>query len=118
MATISRVCTKDYKFHNTAVTVEKGTFVLIPALGLHHDPEYWPNSKKWDPDRFSEENKDNIRPFTYLPFGEGPRNCIGERNFWINKSTKKIDKIVKRVLEVTKIYVFLRRNHTMKFFVL
>ncbi|XP_018569720.1 probable cytochrome P450 6a13 [Anoplophora glabripennis] len=79
VATITRVCTKSHKLQDTGVTVEKGTTVLIPALGLHHDPEYWPDPEKWDPDRFSNENKDNRRPFTYLPFGEGPRNCIGLR---------------------------------------
>ncbi|KAJ8911310.1 hypothetical protein NQ315_017004 [Exocentrus adspersus] len=79
VSTITRVCTQDYKFKNTDVTAEKGLHVQIPVLGLQHDPEYWPDPTRFDPDRFSDENKESRRPFTYLPFGEGPRNCIGLR---------------------------------------
>lgn len=50
---------------------------LIPIYGLHHDPKHFPDPEKFDPERFSEENKHNIAPNTYLPFGVGPRNCIG-----------------------------------------
>lgn len=75
---LNRQCTKDYHIPDTDVVIEKGTKVLISILGLHHDPEYFPEPEKFDPDRFSDENKHNIRPFTYLPFGDGPRNCIGE----------------------------------------
>ncbi|KAJ8981922.1 hypothetical protein NQ317_002092 [Molorchus minor] len=79
VTTLTRVCTKDYTFDDIDLTVEKDVTVLIPTLGLHHDPEYWPDPTRWDPDRFSEENRDARTPFTYLPFGEGPRNCIGLR---------------------------------------
>jgi len=44
---------------------------------LHHDPEYFPDPEKFDPERFNDENKKNIKPYTYLPFGSGPHNCIG-----------------------------------------
>lgn len=54
-------------------------FVWIPIYGIHHDPTYFPNPDKFDPERFSDENKHNIQPGTYLPFGIGPRNCIGSR---------------------------------------
>uniref|UniRef100_A0A182K775 Cytochrome P450 n=1 Tax=Anopheles christyi TaxID=43041 RepID=A0A182K775_9DIPT len=49
------------------------------SKGLHHDPQYYPNPSKFDPERFSEENREKINPSTYLPFGIGPRNCIGSR---------------------------------------
>lgn len=51
--------------------------VLVPVYGVHRDPRYYPNPDKFDPERFSDENKGNIEPLSYFPFGSGPRNCIG-----------------------------------------
>ena len=34
---------------------------------------------RFDPERFAPENKDKIVEMTYMPFGDGPRNCIGRR---------------------------------------
>jgi len=58
-------------------TVDAGVRVMVSLLGLHQDPEFFPNPEKFDPDRFSPENKEKIVPYSYLPFGEGPRICIG-----------------------------------------
>jgi cytochrome P450 family 6 len=60
------------------VTLRKGTPVYLPVMGIHHDPQYYPEPERFDPERFTEENKKSRPHFTYLPFGEGPRNCIGE----------------------------------------
>ncbi|XP_060052667.1 thromboxane-A synthase [Erinaceus europaeus] len=52
--------------------------VLEVAVGaLHHDPEFWPNPEIFDPERFTAEAQQIRRPFTYLPFGGGPRGCLG-----------------------------------------
>lgn len=50
---------------------------MASTLGIQMDPEYYPNPDKFDPDRFSDENKSAVDPYTFLPFGIGPRNCIG-----------------------------------------
>nr|XP_023014655.1 cytochrome P450 6a8-like [Leptinotarsa decemlineata] len=77
--TINRRCTKDYKVPGEDLIIEKGTNVLVTITGIHRDPEYYPNPLVFDPDRFSEENKKKIPPFAFIPFGAGPRICIGER---------------------------------------
>uniref|UniRef100_A0A1Y1KCH3 Cytochrome P450 n=1 Tax=Photinus pyralis TaxID=7054 RepID=A0A1Y1KCH3_PHOPY len=74
-----RRCVKDYKVPGTNLTIEKGTAVTVSVYGIHYDPDYYPNPEQFDPERFSAENKPTIKPFTYLPFGEGPRMCIGLR---------------------------------------
>ncbi|KAF5285375.1 hypothetical protein FQR65_LT13265 [Abscondita terminalis] len=59
--------------------LEKGSMINCPVYAIQNDPMYYPNPSKFNPERFSEENKINIHPYTYLPFGIGPRNCIGSR---------------------------------------
>ncbi|KZC14178.1 Cytochrome P450 6k1 [Dufourea novaeangliae] len=76
---LDRVAVIDYKIPNSDVVIEKGTSVYIPMIGLHHEPEYFPQPKKFDPLRFTEENKQKRPSYTYFPFGEGPHNCIGFR---------------------------------------
>nr|CAD7591204.1 unnamed protein product [Timema genevievae] len=76
---LERMCTKEYVIPGTDATIDKGTLVMIPSYALHHDPEYFPDPEKFDPDRFSKENKNSFPQYSYLPFGEGPRICIGMR---------------------------------------
>ncbi|CAH1400040.1 unnamed protein product [Nezara viridula] len=75
---LMRCCSKSITTPN-GYKIEAGETVLIPVWSLHHDPEHYPNPEKFDPERFSAENKESIKPYTYLPFGEGPRMCIGMR---------------------------------------
>ncbi|XP_004629099.1 thromboxane-A synthase [Octodon degus] len=54
--------------------------VLEVAVGaLHHDPELWPHPDTFNPERFTAEAQRQRQPFTYLPFGAGPRSCLGVR---------------------------------------
>jgi cytochrome P450 family 6 len=74
---LNRDCTKSYKIPGTDIILEKGLPTVISVLGLHHDPKYYPDPERFDPERFSEEEKAKRHPYVYLPFGEGPRICIG-----------------------------------------
>ncbi|KAK9710333.1 Cytochrome P450 [Popillia japonica] len=76
---LNRVCTADYNIPNTDVILSAGTKVFISVLGIHRDAEYYPEPNKFNPENFSEENIAKRPQFTYLPFGEGPRMCIGLR---------------------------------------
>ncbi|XP_037909969.1 probable cytochrome P450 9f2 [Hermetia illucens] len=79
---IDRVCSKPYVLRNKdgdGVKLNRGDIVSIPIVGLHHNPDYFPEPDKFIPERFSDENRNNIKPLTYLPFGIGPRGCIGSR---------------------------------------
>lgn len=86
---IERKCVRDYKLPGTDnVVVKKGSIAVIPVYAIHLDEEYFPDPEKIDPERFSPENKGKIPPYAYLPFGVGPRNCIG-RTFYIFASIIK-----------------------------
>ncbi|CAH1395590.1 unnamed protein product [Nezara viridula] len=69
-----RVCTKEYKFPN-GLTMLPGDSINIPIYALHRDPNNFPDPLSFNPDRFDE----TPTPGTYLPFGDGPRMCIGMR---------------------------------------
>lgn len=75
---LTRVVTEPYTLPDTKITLERGTKILIPVRSIHYDPKYFPNPNEFNPERFSDENLNNLHPNTYMPFGDGPRQCIGE----------------------------------------
>ena len=59
--------------------VSQGIDVNIPNYALHRDPEVWENPLVFNPDNFSTEAKERRDPYSFIPFGTGPRQCIGMR---------------------------------------
>jgi cytochrome P450 len=57
--------------------IPKGSTVIVYVYGAHHAKRYWPDSETFDPERFTKANAAAHTPFTHLPFGAGPRGCIG-----------------------------------------
>ncbi|XP_036148779.1 probable cytochrome P450 6a20 [Monomorium pharaonis] len=76
---MNRVCTEELDLPTTNIRVPKGTLITVPVLGLHRDPSIYPDPDKFDPERFNKDEIAKRHPYAYLPFGEGPRKCIGER---------------------------------------
>lgn len=104
-ARIERMCNKNVSYNG--ITITKGTLVTVSAFALHYDEEYYPNPNSFNPDRWisgpclyvsnklsmvpnyilikiinerwNPENDERPNTFTYMPFGMGPRNCIGLR---------------------------------------
>ncbi|EDW02009.1 GH20137 [Drosophila grimshawi] len=64
---------------NPKYVIEKGTQVIVPAAAYHRDEDFYPNPEKFDPDRFSAEKVAARDSVEWLPFGDGPRNCVGMR---------------------------------------
>nr|XP_003702293.1 PREDICTED: cytochrome P450 6j1-like [Megachile rotundata] len=77
---LSKICTETIELEGSdglKCRMEPGTEVVVAYQGLQNDPQYWSNPEVFDPDRFSEDRKQNIVKMTFLPFGEGPRMCVG-----------------------------------------
>ena len=75
---LDRVPENDYTFPDTNVTVKKGTPLILPAKAIHMDPKYYPAPEKFCPERFLGRETNSMDQFTYFPFGQGPRNCVGK----------------------------------------
>lgn len=76
-----RNCTKNFKIPKSSLEIEKGLRVVIPVYALHHDPQFFPDPYTFNPERFSPRNCQQRHPFVFLPFGAGPRMCIGKKRF-------------------------------------
>lgn len=59
------------------VQLENDQLVTISAFAIMRNPSLFPNSLSYNPERFMPENKHLLTPYTYMPFGDGPRNCVG-----------------------------------------
>jgi cytochrome P450 len=59
------------------IEIPAGSTVIVYVYGAHHAPRYWENPESFDPSRFIKGTEKLRKPFTHLPFGGGPRGCIG-----------------------------------------
>ncbi|CAI6343254.1 unnamed protein product [Macrosiphum euphorbiae] len=76
---LSRKASQKYRLPNDSLIIEKGQKIIIPTYAMHHDSKYYPEPEKFIPERFSAEEKAKRPNGIYLPFGDGPRICIGKR---------------------------------------
>ncbi|XP_067627503.1 cytochrome P450 6A1-like [Eurosta solidaginis] len=77
---LQRVAVSNYVVpEHPKYVIEKGTAIFIPVMAIHHNPAIYPEPEKFHPERFSPEQMQTRDSINWLPFGDGPRNCIGLR---------------------------------------
>ena len=91
-ATTSRMAMRDIEVDG--YRVEAGT-MAVGIYALHRDPALWDHPLVFDPDRFSPENSAGRDRWQYLPFGAGPRSCIGD-HFAMLEATLALATIIRR----------------------
>ncbi|KAM7308005.1 cytochrome P450 3A19-like [Ixodes scapularis] len=74
---IDRSTTEDYALGDTGITLPKGCTITVPIYAVHRDPLNFIDPDSFMPERFSEDNAASVLPYTYLPFGAGPKGCLG-----------------------------------------
>jgi cytochrome P450 len=74
---IDRMAVADDRVGDTVIP--RGSTVIVYVYGAHHAPRYWRDPETFNPERFTREEMKQRTPFTFLPFGGGPRICIGNQ---------------------------------------
>ncbi|KAL0116399.1 hypothetical protein PUN28_009786 [Cardiocondyla obscurior] len=104
---LTRICTQEINLETTEIIVPKGTLILMPIFGLHRDPSIYPDPEKFDPERFNADEIAIRHSYTFLPFGEGPRNCIGLIFLLLNGRASCLSFLVKSSWGVTLTFIIL-----------
>lgn len=78
---ITRELMEDYTLPDET-KLEKGLIVHLPVLYIQTDPKLWPQPEMFRPERFYQDERHKVQPCSYMPFGEGPRICIGNILFY------------------------------------
>lgn len=76
---IDRLATEDYRIEKYNIDIPKNSRILLGFHAVHNDPDYWQAPDEFNPDRFMPGQREQIVPGSYVPFGLGPRHCIGMR---------------------------------------
>lgn len=72
---ITRAALKDFQLGD--YLIPKGTVLIVPIYAVHHHASLWPDPDVFDPDRFGPDTAKTRHRYAYMPFGAGPRVCIG-----------------------------------------
>jgi len=88
-----RVNNQDYTIEKYQIFLPADSKITIDIKNIMLSEEYWPNPERFDPERFMPENKDKIVPGSYLPFGIGPRHCVGMR-FSLTESKMALARLI------------------------
>lgn len=72
-----RQVSRDYRIESLNLNLKKGDIIRVPIYAMHNYEPFFEQADKFMPERFS--SRDKIIPYSYMPFGTGPRSCIGMR---------------------------------------
>ncbi|WP_264012521.1 cytochrome P450 [[Mycobacterium] manitobense] len=95
----SRMTTRDVEVGG--FRVERGTMLIFGRMAVQRDPTLWDDPLTFDPDRFTPEAMKSRDRWQYVPFGGGPRSCIGD-HFAMLEATLGLATFIRRV-EVTSL---------------
>ncbi|KRD14212.1 cytochrome P450 [Mycobacterium sp. Root265] len=76
--------------------IAEGSMVLVGVFGMHRNPDLWTDPETFDPERFNPENMSTMDRWQYIPFGAGPRTCIGD-HFAMLEATLALATIIRSV---------------------
>ncbi|HSF99259.1 MAG TPA: cytochrome P450 [Ornithinibacter sp.] len=93
-AVVARVAMRDVVVDGWRVPA--GSNVVVGIMAMHTDPALWPDPQRFDPDRFLPEASRGRDRWQYLPFGAGPRSCIGD-HFAMLEATLGLATLVRAV---------------------
>jgi cytochrome P450 len=79
--TVVRRVKKDYRIDG--YVIPSGADIYMSQYVVHHDPRFFPDPFRFDPDRWNQNQGSSLPQFAYFPFGGGPRVCIGEQFAWM-----------------------------------
>ncbi|KPJ15944.1 Cytochrome P450 6B6 [Papilio machaon] len=79
LGVLNRTCARRYKIPELDVTIDPGVKIVIPVQAIQMDEKYFDNPNEFRPERFSPDEEKKLNQYMYLPFGRGPRACIGTR---------------------------------------
>lgn len=73
---VTRQAKEDFAYKGTLF--KAGTCFMVPLYQIQRDPRFWPDPLQFNPDRFAPENEAQLVKAAHIPFGVGPRNCVGK----------------------------------------
>ncbi|KAK0082295.1 hypothetical protein PV326_007257 [Microctonus aethiopoides] len=82
LSSLQKICSAEFKlvgYDGIEYVIKPGSKVIMCPSALHLDSKYWDNPEEFQPERFDDEHKNDFHKFVYLPFGGGPRICVGMR---------------------------------------
>ncbi|XP_049521327.1 cytochrome P450 3A14-like isoform X8 [Dermacentor silvarum] len=79
---VTRQAKEDFEYNG--IKFKAGTAFMVSQYHIQRDPQYWPNAEEFNPERFAPENEALLRKEAHVPFGIGPRNCVGMRLALLN----------------------------------